>query len=204
MASCTVRACAASIEGCRGWIGTTAVPKSTSRNSCPTMANTVSVSGPKICDDQKLANPASRRRDARASVFSIEPVVSSPIAMRTSHVPSTTSVSFVSNDPQPTVSRRVGVVGAGQLARMMGEAARSAHVDITVLAEAMNDAAVATCAEVEIGEATDRNALARLAKRVDVITFDHELVDLELLHELESTGVELRPSSEALRFAVDK
>jgi 5-(carboxyamino)imidazole ribonucleotide synthase len=110
----------------------------------------------------------------------------------------------VSNAPQLTVSRRVGVVGAGQLARMMGEAANEAHVDITVLADSMNDSAVATCAAVEIGAATDREALVRLTERVDVITFDHELVDLELLHELELTGVELRPSAAALRFAVDK
>jgi 5-(carboxyamino)imidazole ribonucleotide synthase len=87
---------------------------------------------------------------------------------------------------------------------MMGEAARGAHVDITVLADSMNDSAVATCAEVEIGGPTDRDALLRLARRVDVITFDHELVDLEVLHDLESTGVILRPSSAALRFAVDK
>jgi 5-(carboxyamino)imidazole ribonucleotide synthase len=124
--------------------------------------------------------------------------------MRMFYVPSTTSVSFVSNASQPTVSRRVGVVGAGQLARMMGEAANEAHVDITVLADSMNDSAVATCAAVEIGAATDRDALERLAERVDVITFDHELVDLEMLQELELQGIQLRPSSAALRFAVDK
>jgi 5-(carboxyamino)imidazole ribonucleotide synthase len=124
--------------------------------------------------------------------------------MRMLFVPSTTSVSFVSNDPQPTVSRRVGVVGAGQLARMMGEASRGANVEITVLAESLDDSAVATCAAVELGAATDHEALLRLAARVDVITFDHELVDLEVLSELEGSGVALRPSSGALRFAVDK
>ena len=87
----------------------------------------------------------------------------------------------MSTVPQPTVLRRVGVVGAGQLARMMGEAANGAQVDITVLAESMNDSAVATCAEVEIGSPADREALLRLARRVEVITFDHELVDLDLL-----------------------
>jgi 5-(carboxyamino)imidazole ribonucleotide synthase len=87
---------------------------------------------------------------------------------------------------------------------MMGEAASGAHVDVTVLADSMNDSAVATCAEVEVGGSTDRDALLRLAQRVDVITFDHELVDLEMLHDLELAGVELRPSSAALHFAVDK
>ncbi|MFY9784062.1 MAG: 5-(carboxyamino)imidazole ribonucleotide synthase [Acidimicrobiales bacterium] len=110
----------------------------------------------------------------------------------------------MSNALKPTVSTRVGVVGAGQLARMMGEAAQDVGVVVTVLAESMDDSAVATCAAVELGAPADRDALLRLADRVDVITFDHELVDLDVLSELEASGVALRPSSEALRFAVDK
>jgi 5-(carboxyamino)imidazole ribonucleotide synthase len=96
------------------------------------------------------------------------------------------------------------VVGAGQLARMMGEAASDAEVEITVLADSMDDSAVETCSSVEIGAATDPEALRRLAAVVDVITFDHELVDLDIVRELEDSGVAIRPSSEALRFAVDK
>jgi len=118
--------------------------------------------------------------------------------------PKTTSVSFVSNVHQPTVSKRIGVVGAGQLARMMGEAANDADVVVTVLANEMADAAVATCAGVVLGRASDPVALRRLAADVDVITFDHELVDLDVLRQLEVEGVVLRPSSAALRFAVDK
>lgn len=118
--------------------------------------------------------------------------------------PKTTSVSFVSNVHQPTVSKRIGVVGAGQLARMMGEAANDADVVVTVLANEMGDAAVATCAGVVLGRASDPVALRRLAADVDVITFDHELVDLDVLRQLEVEGVVLRPSSAALRFAVDK
>jgi 5-(carboxyamino)imidazole ribonucleotide synthase len=124
--------------------------------------------------------------------------------MRMLNVLLTTSLSFVSNALKPTVSTRVGVVGAGQLARMMGEAANDAGVVVTVLAESMDDSAVATSAAVEVGAATDREALLQLAKHVDVITFDHELVDLDVLSELEASGVVLRPNSAALHFAVDK
>ena len=118
--------------------------------------------------------------------------------------PKTTSVSFVSNVHQPTVIRRIGVVGAGQLARMMGEAASDAGVVITVLANAVDEPAVATCDGVELGDAKDPDALRRLATSVDVITFDHELVDLVMLQDLEDEGVVFRPSSSALRFVVDK
>lgn len=99
---------------------------------------------------------------------------------------------------------RVGVVGAGQLALMMGEAARSVGVHVTVLAGAEDDPAGATCDAVMQGAPGDEAALRKLARDVDVITFDHELVDLAMLEGLETDGVLLRPSSAALRFAVDK
>lgn len=103
-----------------------------------------------------------------------------------------------------TVSTRVGVVGGGQLARMMGEEASHVGVAITVLAQSVDDSAVATCSSVVLGAANDEAALRQLAKEVEVITFDHELVDLDLLESLENEGVVFRPGPRALRFAVDK
>ncbi|MBU6515426.1 MAG: 5-(carboxyamino)imidazole ribonucleotide synthase [Acidobacteria bacterium] len=99
---------------------------------------------------------------------------------------------------------RVGVVGGGQLARMMGDEARRAGVELTVLATSPDDSASATADHLIIGGADDEEALGRLRERVDVITFDHELVDLDLLGRLEADGVILRPSASALRFSVDK
>ena len=116
----------------------------------------------------------------------------------------TASVPFVVNEHQLNGSPRVGVVGAGQLARMMGEASREAGVRVTVLATAPDESAVATADAVVLGAATDAVALRELAAQVDVITFDHELVDLAIIEQLEREGVAVRPSSAALRFAVDK
>ena len=99
---------------------------------------------------------------------------------------------------------RVGVVGAGQLAYMMGEASSSVGVSITVLAAAPDDPAVATCDHAVIGDAHDIDAIERLSNEVDVITFDHELVNLDQLSRLEKRGVIVRPSALSLRFAVDK
>jgi 5-(carboxyamino)imidazole ribonucleotide synthase len=87
---------------------------------------------------------------------------------------------------------------------MMGEASQFVGVSITVLATSDDDPAVATCDHVVLGEARDIAAIEQLSEVVDVITFDHELVDLEHLTTLESRGVLVRPSAAALRFAVDK
>lgn len=102
------------------------------------------------------------------------------------------------------ISSRVGVVGAGQLARMMGEVAHTVGVELSVLALNGDDSAVATADRVVIGDPSDRAALAELAREVDVVTFDHELVDLELMDVLAGEGVTLRPGPSSLRYAVDK
>lgn len=98
----------------------------------------------------------------------------------------------------------MGVVGGGQLARMMGEEAHDVGVVLTVLVTSAADAAAVTADHVLVGDAEDEAALERLSRVSDVITFDHELVDLDVLARLEARGVVVRPSPAALRFAVDK
>jgi len=87
---------------------------------------------------------------------------------------------------------------------MMGDAAHDAGVILTVLATSPDDSAVATADVTLIGSSYDAASLDELASRVDVVTFDHELVDLDQIAMLESRGVIVRPGWRALRFAVDK
>jgi 5-(carboxyamino)imidazole ribonucleotide synthase len=100
--------------------------------------------------------------------------------------------------------RVVGIVGAGQLARMLCEAASALGVGTVVLAADGADAATQVAGDVTIGAPTDAAALRALASRCDVVTFDHELVDLDAVASLERDGVAVRPSSRALLAAVDK
>lgn len=110
----------------------------------------------------------------------------------------------MSDTPLDVELVRVGVVGGGQLARMMGEAAHGVATTLTVLASAPDDSAILTCDGWLIGEATDLLALRELAHQVDVVTFDHELVDLDEVAVLEKIGVTVHPSATSLQFAVDK
>jgi 5-(carboxyamino)imidazole ribonucleotide synthase len=98
----------------------------------------------------------------------------------------------------------VGIVGAGQLARMLCEAASELGVRTVVLAARPDDAATQVAGEVVAGSATDPAAIAALASRCDVLTFDHELVDLDAIRAAEDRGVRVRPSSRALLASVDK
>jgi 5-(carboxyamino)imidazole ribonucleotide synthase len=99
---------------------------------------------------------------------------------------------------------RVGMVGAGQLARMTQRAAIDLGIHLTVLATRDDEPAVSAGAAHRIGAPDDAAALAALADRVDVVTFDHEQVDLSALAALEARGVAVRPSTRALQVAQDK
>jgi 5-(carboxyamino)imidazole ribonucleotide synthase len=98
----------------------------------------------------------------------------------------------------------VGIVGAGQLARMTVQAATSLAVPVRLLAARPDDGAALVWPAVQVGSPDSLDALRDFAARCDVLTFDHELVDPEHLAALEAEGRCLRPSAAAQRFAQDK
>ncbi|HET8614128.1 MAG TPA: 5-(carboxyamino)imidazole ribonucleotide synthase, partial [Actinomycetales bacterium] len=98
----------------------------------------------------------------------------------------------------------VGVVGAGQLARMMAPPATALSIGLRVLSEAADASAALVVAQAPPGEHTDLAALRSLAADCDVVTFDHEHVPPQHLQALEQEGFVVRPSSAALVHAQDK
>lgn len=97
---------------------------------------------------------------------------------------------------------RVGVIGGGQLARMMVPAAVELGLDIRVLAEGPGmSAAIAATAE---GDYHDAETVLAFARDVDVVTFDHEHVPQDVLAALVDAGVAVRPGPEPLAVAQDK
>jgi 5-(carboxyamino)imidazole ribonucleotide synthase len=100
------------------------------------------------------------------------------------------------------VSLVIGVVGGGQLARMMIPAAEALGIELRVLAE--TEGSSAKRAATAVGDYRDWDTLRAFAEGVDVLTFDHEHVPTELLHTLEASGTAVRPGPDALVFAQDK
>jgi 5-(carboxyamino)imidazole ribonucleotide synthase len=87
---------------------------------------------------------------------------------------------------------------------MAGEAASELGLSMVVLAEHPDDAACDVAAEVVIGSPLVESDLRALAARCEVMTFDHEQVDLSLLRTLVAEGVVVRPGVATLEVAVDK
>jgi 5-(carboxyamino)imidazole ribonucleotide synthase len=110
----------------------------------------------------------------------------------------------VTSSPLPAQFPTVGVVGAGQLARMMAPPAVGLGVRLRVLAERADDPAAQVINDVTVGDYRDLATLRAFAAGCDVLTFDHEHVPTEHLQALEAEGVQVRPGSAALVHGQDK
>ena len=104
----------------------------------------------------------------------------------------------------PAFGPVVGMVGAGQLARMTYQASIALGIRFRVLAAEPGDSAAMVCPDVQLGDYRDLDDLLSFAAGCDVVTFDHEHVPAPHLAALEQAGVTLRPGPEALRFTQDK
>lgn len=97
---------------------------------------------------------------------------------------------------------RVGVIGGGQLARMMIAPAVELGLELRVLAE--ENGMSAGLAATAVGDYRDLEAVRAFAADVDVVTFDHEHVPQEVLRALVAEGIVVHPGPDALQFAQDK
>jgi 5-(carboxyamino)imidazole ribonucleotide synthase len=98
---------------------------------------------------------------------------------------------------------RVGVIGAGQLARMMVAPATALGIDLHLFAASPQDSGAQLTHHV-VGDYNDLEALKKFAASCDVITFEHELVPLSVIKGLEAAGIRVYPPASAFIYSQDK
>ncbi len=98
----------------------------------------------------------------------------------------------------------VGMVGAGQLARMTHQAAIALGQSLRILAESAADGAALVAADVVVGDYRSLDDLRAFAAGCDVVTWDHEHVPNGHIAALAADKVAVHPGAGALRYAQDK
>jgi 5-(carboxyamino)imidazole ribonucleotide synthase len=98
----------------------------------------------------------------------------------------------------------IGIVGGGQLAWMLAEAARRRDVELHVQTPGANDPAVSLATSVVQADVRDVAATEELASRCSAISFENEWVDLDGLKALAADGVVFVPDLQALQPLVCK
>jgi phosphoribosylaminoimidazole carboxylase (NCAIR synthetase) len=99
---------------------------------------------------------------------------------------------------------RVGVLGGGQLAWMLAQAAQDLGITLWVQTPDPQDAAVSLSAGQVIAPLDDPLGLAQLMQKCDLITFENEFINWELLARSARPGVMFRPNLTSLAPLLDK
>ncbi|SDJ89198.1 5-(carboxyamino)imidazole ribonucleotide synthase [Natronorubrum texcoconense] len=103
--------------------------------------------------------------------------------------------------PGPTI----GVVGGGQLGRMLAEAASPLGVEVVVLDPTPDCPAAPVVRDQIVADFGDEAGIRELAARADVLTFEIELADQDVLERVsEDSGTPVHPKPSTLRTIHDK
>ena len=105
----------------------------------------------------------------------------------------------------PVPGATLGVVGGGQLGRMLAEAASPLGVDVFAL-DPTPDCPAAPPARGQVtADFDDEDGLRELAARADALTFEIELADPDVLERVvRDAGIPVHPSPDTLRTIQDK
>ena len=98
----------------------------------------------------------------------------------------------------------IGVVGGGQLAKMLAEAASSKGVEVIVQTSSIEDPASNKAHSTVLSDPKDPRGTADLFKVCPSITFENEWINLSELRLIEKEGALFTPSISSLTPLVDK
>ena len=100
--------------------------------------------------------------------------------------------------------KKIGILGGGQLGRMLLQAAANYVVETYVLENDENCPAAHLCHHFTKGNITDFDTVYNFGKNLDAITIEIEAVNVEALEKLEKEGVKVYPAPAAIKMIKNK
>ncbi|MBL7810741.1 MAG: 5-(carboxyamino)imidazole ribonucleotide synthase [Bacteroidetes bacterium] len=99
---------------------------------------------------------------------------------------------------------KIGIIGGGQLGKMLIEASRPWNIEYVVLENDSKCPAWLVASEVIEGGLKDAGKIQSLAEKCDVLTYEIEHINAEALLEIENKGKVVIPSARILQIIQDK
>lgn len=99
---------------------------------------------------------------------------------------------------------KIGIIGGGQLGKMITVEAKRMGYYVVILDPTPCSPAGQVADEQIIASFMDRNAIEKLAGDCDVITYEFEHIDADMLIDLEMEGYGIYPSGKSLKRIQDK
>ena len=102
------------------------------------------------------------------------------------------------------MNKTIGVLGGGQLGKMLFEAGSPLNINFTFLEKSEGCPASLVCSNQVVGSLQDPIKINSLAKNADVLTYEIEHVNVEALEQLEREGTPVFPKPAVLSIIQDK
>lgn len=100
-------------------------------------------------------------------------------------------------------TKRLGILGGGQLGRMLAIAAHSLGIQVVIFSDQPNSPASYVTNKTIVADYHDKNSLIEFANCVDVVTLEYENIPTDTLNLL-SRYVSVYPDSKALEITQDR
>ena len=99
---------------------------------------------------------------------------------------------------------KLGILGGGQLGRMLIQQAINYNVTVKVLDPDREAPCKKLCDEFVVGSLSDYETVYKFGKKVDLLTIEIEKVNVDALEQLEKEGVMVYPQPRIIRLIQDK
>jgi len=100
--------------------------------------------------------------------------------------------------------QRIGIIGGGQLGKMMILEAKKMDFEVVILDPTVHCPADSITDEHIVAEFDDRDAIRELAEKSDVVTYEFEHIRVDILKELETEGYSIYPTPKSLEIIQNK
>ncbi len=100
--------------------------------------------------------------------------------------------------------KKIGILGGGQLGRMLCLGARHMDIPIFILDQDPSFSAGTLANQFHTGDFTNYEDVIRFGRKVDILTIEIEKINTEALHLLQSEGIIIHPNPRAIEIIADK
>lgn len=102
------------------------------------------------------------------------------------------------------IHKKIGIIGGGQLGKMMIQEAKKMGFYVVVLDPTLHCPAHTLVDEHIVADFDDKKAIRTLAEKTDVVTYEFEHIDADILQTLEQEGKKIYPTAKSLKVIQNK
>lgn len=102
------------------------------------------------------------------------------------------------------LNRKIGILGGGQLGKMLCQKASQWSLDISILDSGKEMPAYSVCNHFTFGNFDDYQDVLAFGRRMDVVSIEIEHVNVEALNKLEQEGIKVYPQANIIQIIKDK